>query len=1040
MKSLPSVRAGAAAYLLFFAVGQGGCSSTKVLDPAVDACNPKTVLLSIECGSGIQPGADVTIALTRQADGKQKLFDATLKCDKPLKIEVAVQDYETGAAFDVAVSASPGGTLLRATKQLDDKCTFWTLSLTKGDVSPDAGNEPTPDADPLVSLDASPDLKEIQVEAGVKLGQGMECSKNEHCASDACVEGVCCESDCRGSCRSCLKLQTGKADGVCANVEEGKDPRNDCTVAPEACGTEGSCDGAGSCKLRSNQTMCAPATCTAEGAKAASMCDGKGICAAQGAQNCGQYACASGVCKSSCAGEGDCISGVKCINDLCGGKRANGQTCAGADECSSGVCVEGVCCGSACGGLCESCLKAKNGQTNGECRPVSDATDPDNECATEGTCGGAGVCDGARHCALKAAGTPCAAANCASGQSKPGLVCNGSGTCLDTGATPCGNFKCGPTACITQCASDGDCVSGAYCDSGVCYPKRTKGSSCTKDLECTTGLVCSDEGICCNSKCSAACNSCKQASTGKTNGECHALPVAVRDTRCADQGPASCKTTGFCGAGGQCANYADGTTCVGAACSGDGLKEIKPRTCDGSGSCRAVGETSCGNGRCDASTKQCSNVCMTAAQCAPSVECLNATCGGKLNQGQACVSNNQCSNGRCKDGFCCESDCAGACEACSKNKSGADDGLCRAIPAGQNPKAGGLCSAAPLCGQTGKCDGNKGCQLALAGTPCSAGSCSNNKFSGPAACSGTNASCPPVSATDCDAYKCTTSGCPGTCSTATDCSAPYYECISSKCQIKRIKGIFAQGSSVDNGVMLVAVGTTIYVYNLGSRTWSSVPAANSPYFLPLDCSYYAVPPSLGVGIQYYLSRGTKISYVVEYASPEWHADRDITTEFLFPNVPGVQAGQPIWTSANAPFQSTNDGLSACYILPIKNGGGQVTSETLVVWRGTTAYWIDNSGVTPWTKSDAHPDKAPTFWKGTEGPFDNDARSMDAAYYNRFNDRLTVFRGETSYHLVDTTNNLNNKVWIRRNVLKETVPYAPGHDIDFRAAGAPYHKP
>lgn len=1040
-------------------LGNVGCSSTKIVDPATDACNPGTVLLAIECGSGVETDDAVSISLTRQSDGKQKIFDATLKCDKATKIEVAVADYEAGAEFDASVSLTSGLNVFRGSKPLDAKCTYWEVKLTTGAIVPDGGIPKTPDADVVNMVDASPDVKEIQVEAGVKLGQGVECSRNEHCASDSCVGGVCCENACNGSCRSCLQAQTGKENGVCANVQDGKDPRNDCE-AKEAvtCGSTGMCDGAGSCKVWSNQTTCAAGSCTAEGAKSASMCDGKGVCTASAAQNCGQYGCAAGVCKTTCAGDGDCSQGIKCINSLCGGKRANGQTCGAADECSSGVCAEGVCCGSACGGLCESCLKAKNGQMDGECRAVAGGTDPDNECAQEGSCGKTGMCDGARQCSVKPAGTECASAMCASGQAKPALVCNGSGTCLDTNATACSNFKCGPTACITQCASDNDCIAGAYCDVGVCYPKRTKGSSCNKDLECSTGLVCSDEGICCNAKCSAACNSCKQSLTGKPNGECNALPVAARDTRCADQGAASCKTTGFCGAGGQCANYVDGTQCVAAACSADGLKEIKPRTCDGSGTCKAVAETTCGNGRCNAGTKQCSNVCATAAECAPSVECLNQSCGGKLNQGQACASNGQCSNGRCVDGFCCESACGGACEACSGTRTNAADGLCRAIPNGQNPKVGGLCTAMPACGQTGKCDGNKGCQIAVAGTQCAASVCSGDGLSEikGTVCNGQSQSCPAASApVDCGVYKCRNGACLSQCDADVDCDKLYLRCGSDKkCVPRKIEAAHKSGDAFDSGAVILYIGSKQYIYFVkdpglpGGAKWSSadLSVGNDGYWdgktipvkSPFSYSYYSIPadPAVPVlsrfGVQV-LGHSVTAQEHFNEANGGSYASFDVVT---YPY-------STVWKDlVPSPFSSTNASIDAAWVVPFRNYLGE-DMELLHLIRGTTVFMIDgmvqqrvDSTVLPgaWKSMDLSTE--PT-WTSANAPFQGTTAPIDSVFESRgrtpdnFN-AIVVFRGTNFYFYSYATN-----TWSKGDFLTSPVPLGAGGSMDLRTLGGPF---
>src|SRR5262245_24558190 len=58
-------------------------------------------------------------------------------------------------------------------------------------------------------------------------------------------------------------------------------------------------------------------------------------------------------------------------------KKDLGATCASGDECGSGQCVDGVCCESACNGVCEAC----NLPTSvGKCAAVAAGEDPAKEC------------------------------------------------------------------------------------------------------------------------------------------------------------------------------------------------------------------------------------------------------------------------------------------------------------------------------------------------------------------------------------------------------------------------------------------------------------------------------------------------------------------------------------------------------------------------------------------------------------------------------------------------------------------------------------
>src|SRR5262249_21872911 len=56
-----------------------------------------------------------------------------------------------------------------------------------------------------------------------------------------------------------------------------------------------------------------------------------------------------------CTTDADCASGFYCAAGSCTAKKANGVACTGANQCTSGNCVDGVCCNSACGGACDAC-------------------------------------------------------------------------------------------------------------------------------------------------------------------------------------------------------------------------------------------------------------------------------------------------------------------------------------------------------------------------------------------------------------------------------------------------------------------------------------------------------------------------------------------------------------------------------------------------------------------------------------------------------------------------------------------------------------
>ncbi len=69
---------------------------------------------------------------------------------------------------------------------------------------------------------------------------GSACSSATDCASAHCVQGICCDTACDGSCEACRGEMTDGPSGTCSLVIAGTDPYGHC--APS-----GTCDGAGEC-------------------------------------------------------------------------------------------------------------------------------------------------------------------------------------------------------------------------------------------------------------------------------------------------------------------------------------------------------------------------------------------------------------------------------------------------------------------------------------------------------------------------------------------------------------------------------------------------------------------------------------------------------------------------------------------------------------------------------------------------------------------------------------------------------------------------
>ncbi len=75
--------------------------------------------------------------------------------------------------------------------------------------------------------------------------------------------------------------------------------------------------------------------------------------------------------------------------------------------------------------------------------------------------------------------------------------------------------------------------------------------------------------------------------------------------------------------------------------------------------------------------------------------------------GAACSTASACASGHCVDGVCCSDACAGPCRSCV---AGPQRGRCAHVSAGAAPPRGGCPEQRTTCGNTGRCDGQGGCQ------------------------------------------------------------------------------------------------------------------------------------------------------------------------------------------------------------------------------------------------------------------------------------------------------------------------------------------
>jgi hypothetical protein len=258
------------------------------------------------------------------------------------------------------------------------------------------------------------------------------------------------------------------------------DPRGICLdLGRGACSTNSLCDGNGGCQTYAPTTVCSDESCpmgtsthTLPGTCAT------GSCAAV-TNDCGGYMCSGDnkACLTGCATDDDCVkASYFCSAGKCVAKKDDGKMCGGGDECTSGSCVENVCCHTAGCGKCQSC--ALPGSL-GQCATVDPGmVDPSGTCQSQGSigCGMTGTCDSGGGCAFQDGSVMCAAATCSGTHFLSARFCDGHGGCGTGTDLNCTPFSCDPSvpACFSTCADDSSCdvAGGNTCNTAnmQCQP------------------------------------------------------------------------------------------------------------------------------------------------------------------------------------------------------------------------------------------------------------------------------------------------------------------------------------------------------------------------------------------------------------------------------------------------------------------------------------------------------------------------------------------------------------------------------------------
>lgn len=297
----------------------------------------------------------------------------------------------------------------------------------------------------------------------------IPCTTGDECASGFCADGVCCDSACDGQCEACNLAGTA---GTCSQVT------GDPVGSRPACDGEGICGGScGSSRAVCDYptVMCRAQSCSDATVTHSAMCDGAGACPAEATDSCAPYACSGTSCRTNCAADADCSAGSYCNAGLCLGTKPRGYTCGANAECTTGYCVDGFCCDTACNGQCEQCSA-----TPGTCGPRSGApigdrpacnSDPDTSACT-------GTCDGINRasCVYPTRACEYCDSYCGGGGiciNPDSMVATGTcsaGECVVSSRTSCGAYECkisrviinpGPY-CPVSCDTAADCDSGLF--------------------------------------------------------------------------------------------------------------------------------------------------------------------------------------------------------------------------------------------------------------------------------------------------------------------------------------------------------------------------------------------------------------------------------------------------------------------------------------------------------------------------------------------------------------------------------------------------
>ena len=272
---------------------------------------------------------------------------------------------DTSGAIDVRLPAAVVDTALPRDADLDAPVTFdmgkdvATEALLGMDVPSDL---PVSTPDQAIDIAAPP--PDLGSEVRLLTLLGSPCALASECASNFCVDGVCCGAACTGQCQVC------NSAGTCGRNSSGAPTgaRASCSGSGSCVGT---CDGSSdSCAYPSTTTTCGSATCSADLTTVITpACNGQGSCSSTTPSSCGlsSYCNAAGACATKILTGSSCASSPQCSSGNCSNYATTGaRICCQSNYSNCGSCVDLQTSNSSCGSCGNACGPNRSCQT-GSC-------------------------------------------------------------------------------------------------------------------------------------------------------------------------------------------------------------------------------------------------------------------------------------------------------------------------------------------------------------------------------------------------------------------------------------------------------------------------------------------------------------------------------------------------------------------------------------------------------------------------------------------------------------------------------------------------